>query len=70
MLFSGMYECLAYNLELNSHLTRRISLQAETKLSKEQTNLDISDYISIDVVPDRESFRKNANITLQCNCGW
>jgi len=66
-----MYECLAYNLELNSHLTRRINLQqAETKLNKEQTNLDISDYISIDVVPDRGSFRKSVNLTLQCICGW
>jgi hypothetical protein len=65
-----VYECLAYNLELNIQVSKRINLHAEPKLNKEQTDLDISEYISIDVLSDKKGFRKNGNLTLQCVAGW
>lgn len=65
----GMYQCLAYNLDLNLQVSRRINLNAENKFNKEPTDLDISDRISIEVLSGKKSFRKNGNISLQCTVG-
>ncbi len=65
----GIYQCLAFNSELNKFVTRRINLNTFSKLNKEKKILDFSDRIKIKILSDENQIKKNGKLTIECSVG-
>lgn len=64
----GVYQCLAFNKGLNQQVVRRVNLNTIQHLSKEKT-YDVSDRLKIENLSDKNNFKKNGTIILQCSIG-
>ena len=65
----GIYQCLAFNSELNKFVTRRINLNTFSKLNREKKILDFSDRINIKILSDENQIKKNGKLTIECSVG-
>jgi hypothetical protein len=65
----GIYQCLAFNSELNKSVTRRINLNTFSKLNREKKILDFSDRIKIKILSDENQIKKNGKLAIECSVG-
>ncbi len=72
---AGVYRCVAYSLELNMFVSKRININSDSNPNSNNVNnrpkktIDVSDRIVIQLQSTSKEFRKGGKIRLKCHIG-